>query len=146
MAIFTFIAIGWMSVCNRRMKEVNFAVLQFNQAAVSSTITGVIMVMICIHAKQIPFMYDSYWTYLEMIAAALANFFGQTLFVIAEQNANPATVQLLAYVGVFYMFGSDYFFFHQTITPIQQLGVSICLASSVGVVVYKICNKPKTIE
>ena len=46
-----------------------------------------------------------------MIAAALANFFGQTLFVIAEQNANPATVQLLAYVGVFYMFGSDYFFF-----------------------------------
>ena len=104
------------------------------------------MVMICIHAKQIPFMYDSYWTYLEMIAAALANFFGQTLFVIAEQNANPATVQLLAYVGVFYMFGSDYFFFHQTITPIQQLGVSICLASSVGVVIYKICNKPKTIE
>ena len=76
LAIFTFIAIGWMSVCNRRMKEVNFAVLQFNQAAVSSTITGVVMIMICINAKQLPFMYDSYWTYLEMIAAALANFFG----------------------------------------------------------------------
>ena len=38
-------------------------------------------------------MYDSYWTYLEMIAAALANFFGQTLFVIAEQNAKPATLR-----------------------------------------------------
>ena len=118
MAVFTFIAIGWLSVCNRRMKEVNFAVLQFNQAFVSTVVSGTIMVIVCIHAKSLPFNYASYWTYAEMVAAALANFFGQTLFVIAEQNANPATVQLLAYVGVFYMFGSDYVFFHQTITPI----------------------------
>ena len=81
-----------------------------------------------------------------MVAAALANFFGQTLFVIAEQSANPATVQLLAYVGVFYMFGSDYFFFHQTITPIQQLGVTICLASSITVVIYKLMYRPKSAE
>lgn len=119
LAIFTFIAMAWLSVCNRRMKGVNFAVLQFNQALVSTVIAGSIMIALCINAKTMPFNYDSWWTYAEMLAAAFANFFGQTLFVIAEQNANPALVQLLAYVGVFYMFGSDYFFFHQTISPIQ---------------------------
>ena len=70
------------------------------------------MVILCINARSLPFLYDSYWTYAEMVAAALANWLGQTLFVICNQNTNPATVALLAYVGVLYMFGSDFIFFH----------------------------------
>ena len=144
MAVFSFIAMGSASVCSRRLKECNCAVIQFNQAFISTAICGTVMVILCINAKSLPFLYDSYWTYAEMIVAALANWLGQTLFVICNQNTNPATVALLAYVGVFYMFGSDYAFFHQTITPIQYVGVSICLMSSIGVVIYKILNKPNS--
>lgn len=142
LAVLSFIGMGSASVCSRRLKECNFAVLQFNQAFLSTVICGTVMVILCINARALPFRYDSYWTYAEMVAAALANWLGQTLFVICNQNTNPATVALLAYVGVLYMFGSDFIFFHQTITPIQYVGVSICLMSSVGVVIYKMLNKP----
>ena len=73
-----------MSVITRKMKETNFAVLQFNQALMSTIICGSIMVMVSIHSKSMPFIYESYWTYAELVAAAIANYFGQSLFVIAE--------------------------------------------------------------
>ena len=138
-----FVALGWLGVCNRRMKDVHFAVLQVNQAFVSTLVCGSVLAFQCIQTKSLPFRYDSYWIYLELVAAALANFVGQTLYTIAQQKANPATVQLLAYVGVFYMFCCDYFVFHLTISPIQYVGVSLCLTSCVGVVIYKMISNPE---
>ena len=73
-----------MAVVTRKMKETNFGLLQFNQALISTIFCGSIMVGVSIYSKSVPFMYESYWTYAELIAAALANYFGQSLFVIAE--------------------------------------------------------------
>ena len=58
-----------------------------------------------------PFNYASWTTYIELAAAGIINFCGQSLHVIANQNANPATVQLFGYIGVAYMFLSDLLFF-----------------------------------
>ena len=137
---------SFLSVTSRRLKEVNFAVLQFNYALVSTILTGIILFAISIDTKTIPFNYPDWITYGELFAAGLINFFGQSLHVISNQNANPATVQLFGYVGVAYMFLSDLIFFELALTAAQLIGVLICLTCSVAVVTYKMMNqKPEGI-
>ena len=84
MAIACCFCLSTMAVVTRKMKETNFGLLQFNQALISTIFCGSIMVGVSIYSKSVPFMYESYWTYAELIAAAFANYFGQSLFVIAE--------------------------------------------------------------
>ena len=75
---------SFLSVSSRRMKEVNFAVLQFNQALVSSIITGIGLIVISIKMNTIPFNYPTGRTYRELFFSGFVNFVGQSLQVIAN--------------------------------------------------------------
>ena len=127
------------------MKEVNFSVLQFNYALFSSVCTGAILIGLCIASTSAPFSFDSWIVYGELFLAGFVNFCAQSLHVIANQKTNPATVALISYVGVAYMFLSDLLFFELNLTLMQLSGVMICLTCSVSVVIYKM-NLPKSEE
>ena len=56
----------------------------------------------------------------------------------SNQFANPATVGLIGYIGVFYNFLVDLKFFGITFTPIQIVGVTICVTFCVLAAILKI--------
>ena len=72
--------------------------------------TGVLIVQ-SFNSGTWPYQFDSTWTYLEMLAAALINMVGMNLMTIANQRANPSRVSLLSYLGVGYNFLVDLFIF-----------------------------------
>ena len=132
------------SVSSRRLKSVNYAVIQFNYALVSSVIMGLTLAFICVKNNEVPFVYESRITYIELLSAAFINMLSQNVDTIANQNANPATLSLFAYVGVFYMFLSDILFFEFTLNMPQLVGVLICLICTMSVIIFKVRTTVQT--
>ena len=87
--------------------------------------------------KTVPFNYPYARTYIELFLAGTINFIGQSLQVVANQNANPTTVHLIGYMGIAYMFMADIAFFDPYLSFYQIAGVLICVTCSVAVVTYK---------
>ena len=85
-----------------------------------------------------PYIFDSKWTYLELIVVALMNYLTRIFFTMSEQNGHPAIVRLISYTGVLYMFVVGWLVFNDTISNVQFIGVSICLTSSLTVIFYKL--------
>ena len=73
-----------------------------------------------------------------LLVAAIANFQGQNLMTICNQNTNPALVGLLSYSGVFYNFCADVFVLDKTFTSMQLLGVIVILLFNIAAVVFKL--------
>ena len=74
MAILAAIMMSIVSVSSRKLKEVNTTVIVFNYALVSTLITGSILIGLCIKNNEKPFIFESNWTYLEILAAAIVNY------------------------------------------------------------------------
>ena len=74
LAIFAAIMMSIVGVSSRKLKEVNTTVIIFNYALVSTLITGSILIGLCIKNDVKPFIFESNWTYLEILAAALVNY------------------------------------------------------------------------
>ena len=122
---------------NRKMQEVNFAIIQFNYAVFSTFLMGIALIITCIHAKRIPFAFNHWWIYLELLCSICFSYLAQSFDIIISQFHNPATGQLLGYVSLVYMFLADWIFFTLEITFMQLAGILICVACSLAVVVYK---------
>lgn len=116
----------------------HFAVIQFAYALMASTVMGITLTVICISTGHVPYTFDSWWIYLEVILSSFLNMCGQNLMTYANQYANPATVGLISYMGVLYNFIVDLLIFGVIFTKLQIIGVAICLSFSVAAAVYKI--------
>ena len=127
-----------IAVSTRKLKSINFAVIQFNYALLSSIIMGALIVMITMHSGKAPFRYDSTWIYLEILFASILNMLAQNVITISNQNANPAIVSLYSYIGVTYNFACDWLIFELDLNVKQIIGVLICLTASVTAAIYQI--------
>lgn len=56
----------------------------------------------------------------------------------ANQMANPATVGLIAYIGVLYNFMVDLYIFDIAFVPMQLIGVAVTILFSLTAAIYKI--------
>ena len=101
---------------NRKMQTVNFAIIQFNYAVLSTFLMGIALIITCIHAKQYPYVFDHWWIYFELLFSICFSYLAQSFDIIISQFHNPATGQLLGYVGLIYMFLADWIFFILDIT------------------------------
>ena len=132
------IAQSIISVASRRLKQIHFAVIQFCYGVIAASITAIMLMSYCIAKSHVPYQYDSHWIYLEVLACAFLNMCGQNLMTYANQFANPATVGLIAYMGVIYNVIFDLYIFDITFLPLQIIGAVICLTFSILVAIYKI--------
>ena len=130
-----------INVASRKLKEVNFAVIQFNYALTSATVMAVVVLVVYLNTGRTPFVYDSWLVYLEILVASVVNMLAQNVATISNQNANPGTVALIAYIGVVYNFLCDYFVFELDLSGMQAIGVAICLVCSVGAAIHRISAK-----
>ena len=78
------------------------------------------LILFCFYLKsgKIPFIYDSWFVYFEILIASSMNMAAMNLNTIANQNANPATVNLFITIGVGYNFLADSLFFSLDLTMI----------------------------
>ena len=83
-----------------------------------------------------PFNYASWWIYLEIVIASICNMLAQSMKTISNQNASPATVSLMCYIGVPYNFVIDWLIFKLDLNVMQVTGVIICLTSSIAGAIY----------
>ena len=126
------------SVASRRLKTIAPNVIIFNYALCSTILTGSMIAIIWIQSGSTPYIFDSKWTYLEIFVAAFMNYVAQNFFTLSEQNGHPAIVKLFSYTGVVYMFTVGWLVFNDTISTVQLIGVSICVSSSLTVILYKL--------
>ena len=120
------------------MKTLHFAVIQFAYAVMATVVMAILLTVMCITKKHVPYNYDSVWVYFEILFCAFLNMVGQNLLTYSNQKANPATVGLISYMGVFYNFLVDLFLFDIKFTQMQIIGVAICMTFSITAAIYKI--------
>ena len=106
------------------------------------------LVLLCvfINSGKVPFVYESWIVYGEILVASGLNMIAMNLTTIANQNANPATVGLFMFIGVGYNFLADYAFFTLDLTTIQICGLTICLVFTIGSAVYKVRRNDKKLK
>ena len=136
LAIITTLGESIISVSTRKLKEINFAVIQFNYALLSTTTMAIIILVFFLKSGKIPFNYSSWWIYVEILIASICNMLAQSMKTISNQNASPATVSLMCYIGVPYNFVVDWLIFELDLNVMQVTGVIICLTSSIAGAIY----------
>lgn len=114
----TCITASIISVATRRLKQIHFAVIQFIYGIIATIITAILLISYCIAKNHIPYIYDYYWIYLEMLACAFLNMVGQNLMTYSLQFAKPATVGLLFYMTILYTVIVDLSIFDVTYVPL----------------------------
>ena len=77
------------------------------------------------------------WYYAEMIVAALAAVFANTLLTICYANENPTTVAVLSQLQVGFNFLIDLLVFNLSFSTGQLLGMLVTLVCSLGAGLYK---------
>ena len=96
------------------------------------------LISYCIAKNHVPYNYDYYWIYLEVLACAFLNMVGQNLMTYMNQRANPASVGLIGYMGVLYNVIVDLYIFDVIYVPLQIVGAFVALTFSVLAAIYKI--------
>ena len=137
LAVITCFTLSVVAVASRKLKSLHFAVMQTLQASLSAICFGGVLLCHCTYKGVVPYVYDSWWIYLEMLLAAALNTMAQSLTTYSNQYSNPANVALFAYMSVLYSFLVDITIFGETFTPLQLIGVSITLSFSVAAAIYK---------
>ena len=61
---------------------------------------GLILLYLYKKNGKIPYIYDSWLVYAEIFVASVVNMTAMNITTIANQNANPGTVNLFMFVGV----------------------------------------------
>ena len=107
---------------------------------------ALVLLVVYINSGRVPFVYESWIIYGEMLVASGLNMIAMNLTTIANQNANPGTVGLFMFIGVGYNFLADYVFFTLDFTSIQIFGLTICLLFTIGSAVYKVKKNDKKFQ
>ena len=143
-AIIAALSQSLIAVSSRVLKQVNFAVIMFNYGLTQALIFGFILLGLYTQNTRLPFNYDSFTTYAELLISNLANVAGLSLILVAYQNANPAIVGMFMYLGVAYNFLADFILFNAQISSMQIVGASISLFFTLAVAVYKMQQDSST--
>ena len=131
---------SFICVASRRLWSIHFSVIQFNYALTSTICMG-----LCVFFGPKPlghsyFVYDSYWTYLEIFIASFFNYVAQVLFTQTNQRGCPAIVGLIAYSGVLYNFLADVLIFGLQFTSLQLFGVMTAITFSFAAGIHKMTS------
>lgn len=135
-------------VATRRLKALNFAIIQFHYAVISTFLTGVWLAYSVFHTKEEGdswYVFGFTWSFeisIKLFGMALTTYFGSILVTCMNQSTNPATVGLFLYVQIVYDLCIDYLVFDTTLNGMQCLGAAICLIFSASTAIYK-QNLPK---
>ena len=140
--LISMLAQSVIAVSSRMLKRVNFATIMFYYGLFSAHIFGFIILGMCVFSKKVPFIYDSWYIYLELFLAGAANVAGLSSILIAYQNANPAIVGFFMYLGVGYNFIADKYLFDIHFSNMQIVGVVIGLFFTLIVATEKMINDP----
>ena len=138
LAILTSAMSSVISVAARRLKTLHFAVIQFSYGVMSTVAMAIYLMIGCIQARRVPYAYDSWWPYFEIIVSAFFNMVAQSLMTYSNQKNNPGTVGLIAYMGVTYNFIFDLCIFNIKFNNKQIIGVFTTLICSITAAIYKI--------
>lgn len=84
MAVISCVAQSVISVASRRLKSLHFAVIQFAYALMASCVMGIALAVICVKNNHVPYSYDSWYIYLEVLLSAFLNMCGQNLTTYAN--------------------------------------------------------------
>ena len=103
---------SFICVASRKLRTIHYSVIQFNYALTSTIVMGTCLLVTKGQYQSTPFVYESNWTYLQILVASSFNMMAQNLFTETNQRACPATVGLIAYCGVMYNFLADVLLFH----------------------------------
>ena len=137
-SVFATACLSVTQITSRMLKSINFAVIQFVYA-----FTAVVVLGSCVVAEKLStgkgswFIYSNWKTYGEIFGVAALNMIAQNCLVYTNQNANPTTVSLMLYVGVFYSFFIDKYLFAHVYSGLELSGVMLCLVCSVSAALYK---------
>ena len=84
LTIITTLGESIISVSTRKLKEINFAVIQFNYALLSTTVMAIIILVLYIRTGHAPFNYTSWWVYAEILVASLCNMLAQSMKTVSN--------------------------------------------------------------
>ena len=79
MALISAVGGSIINVANRKLKQVNFAIIQFNYALMASALMGACVLAFYLKTGKVPFIYDSSLIYLEILVASFLNMVAQNL-------------------------------------------------------------------
>ena len=65
-----------VNVASRYLRQVNFAIIQFNYALMASSVMGISLFAFYLRDGKIPFIYNSWFIYLEILIASFLNMVG----------------------------------------------------------------------
>ena len=105
------LCISIISVATRKLKEINFAVIQLYYGVVSTFFGFCILLVVCLIQQKVPFKGVTFVTWWQILLCGLINVVAQNLLTVCNQKANPASVGILSYVSIVYSFMADYLLF-----------------------------------
>lgn len=84
----------------------------FSYGLLQAHIYGFILLGICAWTNRLPFIYDSWCIYGELLIANILSVAGLSGLLIACQNTSPALVGMIMFIGVGYNFLADFVIFN----------------------------------
>ena len=84
----------------------------FSYGFLQAHIYGFILLGIYAWTNRLPFIYDSWYIYGELLIANFLNVVGLSGILIACQNTSPALVGMIMFIGVGYNFLADFVIFN----------------------------------
>ena len=105
------LAVATVAICARFMKNLDFAVIQSNNAIFGVCLMSILLFFDSRFYDRPAYVYEADNVYSWMITAGVINSIGQNLMVISMQRSNPASVSLYRYSGVLYGLMWDFFVF-----------------------------------
>ena len=122
---------------SRMLKQINFAVIMFNQGVAQCISMVLILAFLYISKGDVPFQGYSVSIYSELVLGVAINCTGVNLSCIAYQKANPAIAGLFMYLGVAYHYLVDKLLFQQELAMMQIVGLSMSLTFTILVAIYR---------
>ena len=85
-------------VATNKLKAVNYQIITFYLSITTATVSALVMLVRFAGDGRLPFENVRPLSWLMMLAASLANYFGVNLMTKSNQLGMPATVAVLMYV------------------------------------------------
>ena len=73
-----------IGVASRRLKEIHYAVIQFAYGLFAAIAMAIYLIVSCISARRVPYMYDNWQTYFMILLAAFLNMISQNIMTYSN--------------------------------------------------------------
>jgi drug/metabolite transporter (DMT)-like permease len=142
---FGSVGMALIAVSLKRIKNCHYILVQFHYGWSATAISLLAMSTQSILNGHWPFSNVLWSTLLKLMGASMFNFFSQNIITIANQQGNPATVGLITYCQLFYNYLADVLLFSSVFSPLQNLGMILCVGFSLLASGIKLAQESKLI-